>query len=745
MYLKTSTLTARAAPLAMLLASGGAPALAAGADAHPALETVTIIADPQRLPGAATTLDHASLARFAVTDPHQLLSQVPGINFRPEEGYGLRPNIGIRGTPNERSGKITVMEDGILIAPAPYSAPSAYYFPSMGRIHRVEVVKGPSAITEGPYTVGGALNLLSTPVPEESGHHAELRQELGADGLVRTHLRYAYVDDNGLGVFAERHDHSADGFDSIQRSSQDTGFDIDDSVVKLRYRTNGAGAQHQVEFRFSATNQASRQTYVGLAEQDFRRDPRSRYGLTALDRFDGEHSALSARYSLSGERVDLDLALFSNRFERDWFKVHDIDIAPFDANSYERTSLGAVLGMANDGDERALGVLRGAQGSAGSATVRLKHNAREYASDGAQLRFSWEHGAHALRGGLRIVEDDEDRLQFYEFADQVDGALGGLRDATTPSGGDNRLTDSRGASLFLEETLAFDDVTLRLGLRRESHKTTERRYEGGYARSALADGFPRTKADQSVTLLGAGVHWTPTDELSLFAGLYEGFTPTGGDADPERADNMEIGLRYANGDRLRVEATLFNSDYGNIVGECRNANQGAFSDCEVGDTFNGGEATIAGLELRGEYRAEPIAGLQLPLSITYSQIDAEFDNAFNHDDYWGDVQAGDSIPYLPERQISLRAGVVWRQFSADLQFTNYSDTCSVAACSEFTRIDSWHRYDLKLGWDFAGLGLNAYLAVHNLSDETDLVNRNPNNGARAQQPRTALLGLRYQL
>ena len=176
------------------------------------VESVTIIGskeDARNLAGSGTVISEEDLIKIVDTDIHKILSAVPGLYFRTEDGYGLRPNISIRGTSIDRSAKVTLMEDGVLIAPAPYTSASAYYFPTSGRINSVEVLKGPSSISAGPSTIGGAINLISTPIPEMTS--GKLVQEFGENGMMRTHANYG-VNSGDFGALIEIHDHSSDGF-----------------------------------------------------------------------------------------------------------------------------------------------------------------------------------------------------------------------------------------------------------------------------------------------------------------------------------------------------------------------------------------------------------------------------------------------------------------------------------------------------------------------------------------------------
>jgi len=107
------------------------------------------------IPGSAHLIKQEELEKFNYSDIMRTLTAIPGVYVLEEDGYGLRANIGMRGTGQNRSEKVTIMEDNVLAAPAPYAAPSAYYFPTAGRMQQVEVLKGTSSAMYGPRTTGG--------------------------------------------------------------------------------------------------------------------------------------------------------------------------------------------------------------------------------------------------------------------------------------------------------------------------------------------------------------------------------------------------------------------------------------------------------------------------------------------------------------------------------------------------------------------------------------------------------------
>ena len=115
-------------------------------------------------------------------NPEKVVTKsVSGVYARGEDGFGLRPNIGIRGVNPDRSKKITLMEDGLLFAPAPYAAPAAYYFPLITRMELVRVIKGPGAVSFGPQTIGGAIDLVTRSIPGRRGGRRSISRPASTD------------------------------------------------------------------------------------------------------------------------------------------------------------------------------------------------------------------------------------------------------------------------------------------------------------------------------------------------------------------------------------------------------------------------------------------------------------------------------------------------------------------------------------------------------------------------------------
>tara|TARA_B110000459_G_scaffold74067_2_gene83302 strand:+ start:4309 stop:6492 length:2184 start_codon:yes stop_codon:yes gene_type:complete len=704
------------------------------------MEVIEIIGskeDATKIAGSASVITEEELETYEYTDIHKILSNVPGVNFRPEEGYGLRPNISIRGTYADRSGKITLMEDGVLIAPGPYSASSAYYFPTAGRIAGVEVLKGPAAISTGPYTIGGAINLLSTPIAEETG--GLINQEFGEDGTSRTHLHYSVVGKNAA-MLIESHTWQTDGFDSIKGSDADTGFDKDDLVIKLRLNTDADAAIYQeLNIKYQDSDEDSDQTYVGLADADFRRDAHQRYGLSAYDNMDNSHETTSFNYIADFGDLEISATMYENDFARNWFKVDKIDNKKVYGHG---NGINNIIAAANAGEATASAILNGTNAEA--VEIKLKNNNRAYTNEGTDLKLQYKTENQTLTMGYRDTEDSEDRFQVYAYTPWSGGQLGSLTVGSDPGySSNNRLTTAEADAFYINEELTMGALTVNVGYRSEDWTIVQERYTDAARTAVNADnGYPKTLSDNDNSLMGFGATYEMNETTQIFVGFHEGFTPTGGGADPEEADNLEMGVRYSN-DNTYLEAVYFDTDYQNMFGNCT-ASGGATGYCEIGDSFNAGEASISGIELVARTEMTSASGTTYPLSLVYTSTDAEFENTFESD-FWGDVTTGMDIPDLPDSQLALTAGfetVNGLRGSATLY--SYGSTCSVASCAAGTEIDSYNVMDASLT-QAINESLSVYVVAANLTDETDVIARAPKNGARAQQPRTFIVGIRYRL
>lgn len=693
------------------------------------VETVTIVGNKSDVAGAASVISNEDLQKVMDTDIHKILSAVPGLYFRTEDGYGLRPNISIRGTSIDRSAKVTIMEDGILVAPAPYTSASAYYFPTTARINSVEVLKGPSAISEGPSTIGGAINLISTPIPEVNS--GKFVQEIGENGMTRTHA-YAGMNSGNFGALVEIHEHQSDGFDSIANVGGDTGFDKSDIMFKARYDSG----DHSLTLKLVEIDESSDQTYVGISQASFESNPRMRYGLTQYDVMKNDGDQMSLTYAGSIGNFDVVASKWSNDYHRDWFKVDQANnsgITNADGTSIG-TGINNVISAANGGSTVAQGILDGTV----ATEVKLKHNNRYYTNEGIQFKIMTEIGMHALTFGYRDMEDSESRYQSYECFDQsATGTNSTLSSCgTNYVGSNNRLRVSEASSYYIEDKITLGKLALTIGHRSEDYDQVENRWDDGApTRTQLASGYPKYKdGDHSTT--GFGATYELNDKVQLVAGFHEGMTAMFG-TDPETADNMELGLRYTDG-TTGVEAFYFESDYQSLKAACTNSQGGS---CDDGDVFDGGAVDVSGIELSASMILSGQNGVSYPLGLTYTSTDATFGNSFDDDgEYWGVVAAGDDVPYVPDSSLALVAGFAGSNgLTGNIRYVSNGSSCSTAACGTYQTIDSHSYLDLSMRKSLSA-DMDVYFVIENMLDNEDVVARAPKDGIRSQKPRTMKVG-----
>ena len=696
------------------------------------VESVTIIGtkdDVKDLPGSGAVISNDDLQKAMDTDIQKILTAVPGIYMRTEEGYGLRPNISLRGTAIERSGKVTIMEDGVLVAPSPYTSSAAYYFPTTGRIHSVEVLKGPAVVSQGPQTIGGAINLISTPIPEVNS--GKFVQEIGENGMARTHAYYGASQGN-FGALVEVHEHSSDGFDSIANVGGDTGFDKSDLMIKARY----SSGNHTVTFKRVDLEEDSNQSYVGLSQASFMANPRMRYGATAYDKMmnDGEQTSLT--YVGDFDNFDVVFTSWQNDYHRDWFKVSDFNN---DKEHGEQDDINELISDANNGSANAQAILDGQL----PVEIEYKHNNRYYTNEGYQFTVSTEIGVHALTVGYRDMEDSESRIQAHEYADQAaDGSLSALYGYVGLSGSNNRLRESSATSYYLEDTMDFGKLALTVGFRSEEYDQRHRRWGEGAGPNLTAvriTSVRDTFAENDHNTSSFGATYELSETTTLVAGFHEGMTPMFG-ADPEEADNMELGVRYSEG-TTNIEAFYFASDYSRLAAECTLVS-GASCDADESAVFSGGEAEVSGLEFSGSWMLQGDNGVVYPISVNYTSTDATFKNS-SSSDYFGTVAAGDDLPYIPDSQSSIVVGFINDNgLSGNARLVNVGSSCSLAACGTYNEIEAHSYLDLNLRKALND-SMSVYLILENTLDSEDLISRAPSEGARSQKPRTMKVGFSY--
>ncbi|MCB1205772.1 MAG: TonB-dependent receptor [Verrucomicrobiae bacterium] len=695
------------------------------------------------LPGSGYFVTSQEIREFNYTNPNRVFARVPGVYVREEDGSGLFPNLSIRGVDGTRNEKITVMEDGILQAPAPYSAPSAYYSPNIARMAGVEVLKGSSQIAYGPNTTGGVVNFLSTPIPESEQFY--LRSTFGSNSTWQVHSHYGDSVESEAGTFgylAELYYKASDGFRSIEPGlgipgSSDSGYALIEPMIKLSWEPNSVVDQ-KFEFKYGYSEIDADESYLGLTDADFMADPYRRYAGSFLDNITSEQHRTYLKYSVSPtEDLDLRIAGYYNQFERDWFKIRNVN----------GSALHTVLGPG--GSPADLRTLKGlAPGNLG-----YRHNARSYESYGAQFSgdFRFETGEidHSLQVGVR---QHEDNIRLFQENTDVVLAGRGLLPAVVdrgPGSGGNSYQESTATAVWIKDDIEVGRLTVTPGVRYESvdlHFTT-------FAPDATNTVTAVGNGDIDWFVSGVGLNYEIDEAHSIFGGVHEGIAipgPTDSLAIPgvlpEESLGYELGLRHRS-DNFNAELVGFLTDFSQIIS----------TSAGLGLTgvpvTNAGTAEVHGVEALVSF--DPLQGndVRMPVFLSATWTSATLDQALvagGGENIYGDGTGGPGIPgaeipYVPEWKLAAGVGLETDVWGLELAATYVSDTFGTAlnspvpvTSSRQGEVDGGMIIDLGA---FYRLNETTKLigGVHNLFEEVMITSRIP-EGARVNAPREFYIG-----
>ena len=694
-----------------------------------------------------------ALETFEYDDIHRVLSSAPGVYYREEDGYGLRPNIGMRGVSSDRSKKIVIMEDGVLMAPAPYAAPAGYYFPLTTRLGAVEIYKGPSMLPYGPNTLGGAINLVTASMPYDAV--AEFDLELGEDTFGRLHAR---VGDGGeaWSYLLDVAHLETDGFKEIDGGG-DSGYVRNDLLLKLRWDSDpAADVLHRLDLKVGYGDEKSNETYLGLTSKDFDSSPLRRYRGSYLDEMNWERTQLQLDYSVEFDTgLELKLTGYRHDFYRVWDKVNGFwgdnsFYVPGDA-AYGTKALslseifkrpeaypGYMAVLRGDAPSGTMVQAQSGEPWANPDLILIGSNARTYYSQGIQVNGRWlvatgeiEHdlrfGARAHRDSVRRDEQEEPLFM------NDDGELGSVG-VPGRTYGDN--TDRADAlSAFFYDVLDWGDFSFIAGSRVE------------YVKMRRKDRLNASENENQdlVVLPGVGATWHILPALSFDFGIHRGYSPVSpGQADstqPGSSILYETALSYED-QGLFSEVLFFLSDYSNLVGQAGQSGGAVAGEADV--QYNAGSARIMGLELAYGYSPSLPFGLTMPTSLAYTLTDARFvEPTDNSDPLYGGAVAGDFLPYVPVHQVSANLGLQHDRASIMLSLGHQSamrDSPGQEPIDEVLSTTSRWVLDLAASLSLAP-NLSVYLKGDNITDQAYIVSHRP-YGIRPGKPMRWYLGLR---
>jgi Fe(3+) dicitrate transport protein len=673
---------------------------------------VDVIGTPENLPeisGTATVLGPQELETARVFTTTEALRKAPGVNVRDEEGFGLRPNIGIRGLNPSRSTKVLLLEDGIPLSYAPYGDNASYYHPPIDRFERIEVFKGSEQIRFGPQTAGGVINYI-TPVPT-----SEPGGKVGVTAGNRDYFN-AHVQLGRGPVLLDYVRKQGDG------SRDNTHSTINDLNLKSVMDLGGSQA---LTLRANVYTEDSDITYSGITQAE-------------LDNFGFEYNPFdndtfeASRYGLSAThevQFNPDVLLLTNvygsYFSRDWWRQ---------SSRTTDTQCGTAFR-----DARIAGQLVDPD-TCNSTQGRL----RNYTSYGIEPRLFVQHASFGLENHFEASVRAHYEVQERR---QENGTSPTARSGTVTENNERRVD---AYSAFAQNRFVMGRWTVTPGVRVEHIK---------YERTNNLTG---ASGDDTLTkwLPALGGTFNVSSATTLYAGVHRGFSPprvedlisntgaTSAEVPEDDAVEMEIGVRTVPRPGVSLQAAVFRNDFDQqvVVGSVA----GGDLPLAVGETLYQGVELAGRLDfdallgwsqsvyLRGAYQWLPTADIESPFE-PVSPTATPFPNA-----------EGNRVPYAPKHLLTVGLGYVHpRGFSGEIelvytseQYGDFANTEAGTADGLAGVLDDYTVVNIALNYAIPGSGWTTFFTVKNLFDEEYIADRT--RGILPGTPRLYQAGVEYR-
>ena len=693
---------------------------------------------PDRLesvPGSFSVIDEKELQETMPFTIKEALAHTPGIHTVGEDSFGLGLNIGVRGMDPRRTSRTLLMEDGMPLFLAPYGDPSAHYSTPLERIQRIEIVKGSGQVLSGPQTVGGMINFVTQPIPKD-GLGGSATASLGNNGFTGIHANVGYGGELG-GIMLDVLQKKGDGI------RNNHNFDVREYTLKGMLRIS----ERQTIFaKISRFTEDSHISETGLGTHEYAEN-KFQAPTGHNDKFEQERNTFQLQHVLQfSERAKLSTQVYRVTNKRASFRQIDA------SGGYDDETPGSSTGYS------IIDRCDTAATKANADTCGGRWRPREYSYWGIEPRLDFSHKLFGIDSdaviGMRYHVEDIERNQFRDADPRAQSQ------AWATKYGDHReeiLIDTKAWSYYAQNTFHIGNWSLTPGIRVEEYRIkTDVTRAGGDTQSN-----PESKLDnrQTVVLPGLGAAWNGIANTTIFAGVHKGFAPPRPDRDlradgqdtavvdktkAEESTNWEIGVRSNDFKGSSFQATLFHTDFDEIV-----INNGA------GTFINGGESQMSGLELAGRIDFGRLFNTahNVYLMGSYTNL---FNAKFMKDGQNADngIEKGARLPYAPRHLASLsvgyqhpvgvdaRIGVDYVGSQEPDTFARVLDPVDAALSGLSGSIHSYTLLNASFRYKPQGSKVSYFLSGHNLTDKEYLATRV--DGMAVGRQRQVVGGVKYE-